>query len=109
MLCAVTVGHVTREISCHVWYAIKEGAEFSAMVKSVLLKPSPLKQGRLEIMITMTVKWKNSRAMEVLKNHVEKVFYPENGKYLDDSSKILEEIVDNPVSESNESDAEIES
>ena len=60
-------------------------------------------------MITMTVKWKNSRAMEVLKNHVEKVSYPENGEYSDDSSEILQEIMDDPASESDESDAEIES
>ena len=72
-LCAVTVGHVPRGISRHAWYAIKEGTEFSAKVKFLLPKPSPLKQGVLEIMITMTVKWKNSRAMEVLKIHVKKV------------------------------------
>ena len=72
-------------------------------------KPSPLKQGGLEIMITMTVKWKNSRTMEVLKNHIEKVSYSENGKYSDDSSKILKEFLDNPASESDESDVEIES
>ena len=108
-LCAVTVGHVPREINRHVWYAIKKGAEFSATVKSLLTNLYPLKQGRLEIMTTMTVKWKNSRAMEVLKNHVKKVSYPENGEYSDDSSKILKEIVYNPVSESDESDAEIES
>ena len=78
------------------------------MVKSVSPKSSPLKQGGLEI-ITMTVKWKNSTAMEVLKNHVEKVSYPENGKYSDDSSEIVKEIVDNPASESDETDAEIES
>ena len=78
------------------------------MVKSVLPKPSPPKQGGLEI-ITMTVKWKNSTAMEVLKNHVEKVSYPENDEYSDDSSEILKEIVDNPASESDETDAEIES
>ena len=51
--CTVTVGHVRREISRHVWYAIKEGAEVSATVKSMSPKPSPLKQGGLEIMITM--------------------------------------------------------
>ena len=55
-LCAVTVGHVPREMSRHVWFALTEGAEFSATVKSVLPKPSPLKQGGLEIIITMTVK-----------------------------------------------------
>ena len=59
-------------------------------------KPSPLKQGGLEIIITMTVKWQNPRAMEVLKLHVEKVSYPEYGEYSDDSVEILKEIVDNP-------------
>ena len=44
--------------SHHVWYAIKDGTEFSATVKSLLPKPSPLKQSGLEIMITMTVNGK---------------------------------------------------
>ena len=51
--CTVTVGHVRREISRHVWYALKEGAEVSATVKAMSPKPSPLNQGGLEIMITM--------------------------------------------------------
>ena len=46
---------------------------------------------------------------QVLKNHVEKFSYPENGECSDDSSEILKEIVDNPTSESDKSDAETES
>ena len=70
-------------------------------------KPSPLmKQGGLEIIITMAVKWQNPRAMEVLKLHVGKVSYPEYGVYSDDSAEILKEIVDNPESESEGSDVE---
>ena len=52
-LCPVTVGHVPREMSRHVWYAITEGADFSGSVKSTKRKVSPLKQGRLEIIIEM--------------------------------------------------------
>ena len=70
----------------------KKKAEFSATLKSVSPKPSPLKQGVLEIIITMTVKWQNPSTMEVLKLHVEKVAYPEYGEYSDDSGKILKEI-----------------
>jgi len=50
-LCLVTVGQMSR----HIWYTIKEGAGFSATVKYVLPKRSPLKQGGLEISITMNV------------------------------------------------------
>ena len=92
----------------HVWYAITAGAQFSATVKSVSPKSSPLKQGGLEIIITMTVKWQNPRAMEVLELHVEKVSYPEYGEYSDDSVEILKEIVDNPEIESEGSDVELD-
>ena len=53
-------------MSRHVSYAIREGAEFSGMVKSVAPRPSPLLQGGLEIIITMTAKWQNSKGMDVL-------------------------------------------
>ena len=95
-------------MSRHVWFALTEEAEFSATLKSVSPKPSPLKQGGLEIIITMTVKWQNPSAMEVLKLHVEKVAYPEYGEYSDDSGKILKEIMDNPESESEGSDVELD-
>ena len=101
-LCLVTVGHVPKEISRHIWYAIKEGAGFSATVKSVSPKRSPLKQGGLEIIIAMKAKWQNSRSMDILKRHVEKVSFPEYGEYPDDSSEILKEIMENPEDDSEE-------
>ena len=110
-LCAVIVGHVPREMSRHVWYAIREGAEFSGMLKSVAPRPSPLLQGGLEIIITMTAKWQNPKGMDVLKSYVEKVAYPENTEYCDDSSQILKDILDNDQSSKNEeseSDEEID-
>ena len=109
-LCAVIVGRVPREISRHVWYVIREGAEFSGMVKSVAPRPFPLLQGGLEIIISMTAaKWQNSKGMDVLKSYVEKAAYPENTKYCDDSLQILKDILDNDQSsESEESDSDEE-
>ena len=108
-ICTVTVGHVPREMSRHVWYAIQEGAEVSGTVKSLSPKLSPLKQGGLEIMITMTVKLKKSKAMEVFKTHVEKVAYPENSEYVDDLLQILKGIMDdNQASESEDSESDVE-
>ena len=81
------------------------------MVKSVAPKPSPLLQGRLEIIITMTAKWQNSKVIDVLKTYVEKVAYPKNTKYCDYSSQILKDVLDNDQSsesEESESDEEID-
>ena len=75
------------------------------------IKPSPLLQGGLEIIITMTAKWQNSKGMDVLKSYVEKVAYPENTEYCDDASQILKDILDNgqsSESEESESDEEID-
>ena len=81
------------------------------MVKSVAPRPSPLLQGGLEIIITMTAKWQNSKGMDVLKSYVENVTYPENTEYCDDSSQILKNILDkdqSSESEESESDEEID-
>ena len=45
--------------------------------------------------------------MDVLKSYVEKVAYPENTEYCNDSSQILKDILDNEREES-ESDEEID-
>ena len=58
---AVIIGHVPREMSRHVWYAIREGTKFSVMVRSVTPRPSPLLQGGPESIITMTAKWQSSK------------------------------------------------
>ena len=72
-------------------------------------RPSPLVQGGLEIIITMTTaKWQNSKGMDVLKSYVA---YPENTEYCDDSSQILKDILDNDQSsesEESESDEEVD-
>ena len=67
-------------------------------MKSVSPKRSPLKQGGLEIIIAMKAKWQNSRSMDILKRHVEKISFP------DDSSEILKEkiLMENPEEDSEE-------
>ena len=108
-LCLVTVGHAPKEMSCHIWYALKKRVVFSATVKSVLPKCSPLKQGGLEIIITIQAKWQNSRAMDVLERHVEKILFPEYGEYSDDSLKILKEIMKYSQEDSENEESESES
>ena len=59
----------------------------------------------------MTVEWQNSKGMDVLKSYVEKIAYPENTEYYDDSSQMLTDILDNDQSsesEESESDEEID-
>ena len=55
----VVVGHVTKELSRHIWFAIQKGAKVSAVADKTKPKPSPLLQGGFEILIKMTVCWKN--------------------------------------------------
>ena len=49
------VGPIPREISRFTWFAIEGGANITAQVVSTNTKSSPLKQGRLEIEIKVTV------------------------------------------------------
>ena len=58
--CHITTGNVPREMTQQVWYAMSEGVNFSAKVKSEKPKLSPLKQAGLEIIIYMTI-WENER------------------------------------------------
>ena len=53
VLCVV--GHIPREISRFTWFTIEGGANITAQVVSTNTKSSPLKQGRLEIEIKVTV------------------------------------------------------
>ena len=52
-----TVGHVPREISRYIWYALRYGTMITAEVKDVHKKRSPLVQGGLEITIEMSILW----------------------------------------------------
>lgn len=54
------------------------GADFFAKVKSLSLKASPVRQGGLETVISMVVKWDYERAMNILRSQVGKVSYAED-------------------------------
>ena len=100
-LAPVVVGHIPRELSRYVWYALEKGAKFNGEVLTAKVKRSPLIQGGLEIPIKVNVQWTDSRNLAVLKQRTEKVSYPIETDYTDDSKSILAEIQD-------EADVEIE-
>ena len=60
------------------------------------------KADQKSLYVVMKAKWQNSRSMDILKRHVEKVSFPEYGEYPDDSSEILKEIMENPEDDSEE-------
>ena len=55
-LAPVTVEHVPRELSRYIWHAIERGAICDATVLDPTLQPSPLLQGRLEVLLELRVK-----------------------------------------------------
>ena len=67
-----------------------------------------LKQGGLEIIIDMEVKWANEKGIAVLKNHVESVSYPLYDDYKDNSSEIFKEILNTEEVNSCREDSDIE-
>ena len=88
------IGHIPREISCHVWYAMAKGAEVTARVINTKWKRSPLIQGGVEILIILNVEWDNANGIRTLKEKVESVNFPvgEDEEYKDDSKEILKSI-----------------
>lgn len=54
------------------------GADFFAKVKSLSPKASPVRQGGLETVISMVVKWDYEGAMNILRSQVGKVSYAED-------------------------------
>ena len=85
------VGHIPREISQYVWYAMEEGANIAGKVVNGRYKPSPLFQGGLEIPIKVFVQWYNISGIKILQEQVERVGYPPDGEnYTDDSKKNVE-------------------
>lgn len=92
-LAPVIVGHVPRELSRYVWYALGKGAKFTGEVISQKAKRSPLLQGGLDVPITVTVKWNDPRCLAILKAKTEEVSYPIDTDYRDDSKSILDEIL----------------
>ena len=96
------VGHIPREISRYVWYAMEEGANIGGMEEGANIagkvvngryKPSPLLQGGLEIPIKVFVQWYNINGIKILQEKVERVGYPaDEENYTDDSKEILKSL-----------------
>ena len=104
----VVVGHIPRELSRYVWYALEKGAKFTGEVLTPKAKRSPLIPGGLEIPIKVNVQWTDSRNLAILKQRTEKVSYPIETDYTDDSKSILAEIQDEAEIENCSSDSESE-
>lgn len=93
------VGHVPRELSRYVLFAMEKGAEFTGKVISDKRKRSPLLQGGLEIPISITVKWTTKKEnMAILKAKVDEVAYNIDIEYVDDSKSILSQILEDTES-----------
>ena len=71
----VVVGHVTKELSRHIWFAIQKGAKVSAVVDNTKPKSSPLLQGGLKILIKMTVYWNNKNYIQTLQEKCQRLTY----------------------------------
>ena len=85
------MGHIPREFSRHIWFALNMGATVTGKVISERYRPSPLLQGGLEIPIEISVEWENETALRIL---AEKVRPLENKmEYNDESKEILKEIL----------------
>lgn len=93
-LAASIVGHIPRELSRFIWYAIEKGARISASVISTKAKLSPLVQGGLEIPVVVKVEWVNEINLKRLKEKVASLAYNLEDDYVDDSKDILVEILD---------------
>ena len=98
------VGHIPRELSRYMWYALDGGTIISTKVISDKYKPSPLSQGRLEIPIKVFVGWSNEKSMAILKEKVKSINYPCNMDYVDNSKKILKDLLGESMEEDEEAE-----
>ena len=103
-LAPVVVGHIPKELSRYVWYALEQGAKFTGRVISVKPKRSPLIQGGLEILMVVSVQWSNARSLAILKERTEEVSYSVEKDYVDDSKSILAEIKGEDIDITSDSD-----
>ena len=74
------VGHIPREISRYVWYAMEEDANIARKVVNGRYKPSPLFQGGLEIPTKVFILWYNINGIKIFQEKVERVGNPPNGE-----------------------------
>ena len=84
------IGHIQRETSHRIWYAIVKGAAVTAHVTKTRPKRLSLIQGGLEILIIVTVKRDNPDSIRILKEKIEIVNIPvgEDEVYKDESETI---------------------
>ena len=73
------VGHVPRELSWYIWYALRYGAIVTAEVKDEHLGWSLLVQGRREILIGMSIVWDDP--VKIKKNKRNNRNCPNRGLY----------------------------
>ena len=69
-------------------------------------KPSPLFQGGLEIPIKVFLNWADGKSMTILKEKVKSVNYPCDMDYVDNSKKILKDLLGESMAE-DEEEAEV--
>ena len=89
----VVVGHIPWGLSRYMRYALDSGAIISGKVISDKYKPSPLIQGGLEIPVKVFVSWSDEKSMTILKEKVKSVNYSCDMDYVDDSKKILKDLL----------------
>ena len=70
-----TVGHIPREISCHVYYFIKtEGGFVNGSVISTKYRPWPIPSGGLEILLLLKFSCPEQKTFEKMKNFVDSLY-----------------------------------
>ena len=75
------------------WYALDIETIISGEVISDKYKPLPLFQGGLDVPINVVVSWSNEKSMTILKEKVKSANCPCNMNYVDDSKKILKDLL----------------
>ena len=93
-LVASIVGHIPKEISRYTRYIVEHGASVDGFVLATHHRPSPLIQGGLEIPIKLVVrltdKEVNSAKLQKYLKFVDKKYKePVDGKFADDTERIL--------------------
>ena len=100
------VRHILWELNRYIWDTLDSGVIIWRKVLSDKYKPSPLFQGGLEIPIKVYVGWSNEKSMAILKEKVKSINYPCNMDYVDNSKKILKDLLGESMEE-DEEEAEV--
>ena len=69
----VVIGHVTKELSSHIWFTIQKGVKPSAFLENAKAQSSPLLQGGLEVLINMKIEWYKDKNIQILKEKVSNI------------------------------------